>query len=192
MTAIVKTFVVVTLGVALGLLSTWYAVERGHGFGALQAGAWTAWPKIGSADADPYARAVMARTGETPLGVAEGMSFFARTDESGALLTGRCEYVVRSPTPATRFWTLTPLNLDGGRLAPAGERSGFTSGEIIRQADGRFEIILAREPRPGNWLPLATSETFQLMLRLYDTQISATSAAIDERVMPRIERGDCS
>lgn len=192
MATILKTIVVVTLGVALGLLSTWLAVERGHGFGAVNAGVWTSWPKTGSSDADPYARAVVARTGEVPLGVAEGLSFLARTDEGGETLTGRCEYTLRSPVPTGRFWTLTPMTLDGGRFAAAAERSGITSGEIVRRADGTFEIALAREVRPGNWLPLARPEPFQLMLRVYDTQVSSTAAAIDARVMPKIVRGQCA
>lgn len=192
MAGILKTIVVVTLGVSLGLLSTWLAVERGHGFGAVNTGVWMSWPKTGSSDADPYARAVVARTGEVPLGVAEGLSFLARTDENGDALTGRCDYSVRSPVPTGRFWTLTPLTLDGGRFSPAGERSGITSGEIVRRADGTFEILLSRGVRPGNWLPLARAEPFQLMLRVYDTQVSSTATAVDARVMPRIVRGECA
>jgi hypothetical protein len=192
LTAILKTFAVVTLGVALGLLSTWLAVERGHGFGAVSAGVWTSWPKTGSMDADPYGRAVVARTGEVPLGVAEGLSFLARTDASGEVLTGRCEYFLQSPVPTGRFWTITPLTLDGGRFAGTGERSGMTSGEIVRRADGSFEIVLSREVRPGNWIPLGKPEPFQLMLRVYDTQVSSTAAAIDVRVTPRVVRGKCA
>jgi len=192
LTAYLKTLAVAALGVALGLFATWLAVEQGYGFGAVRAGAWTGWPKTGSSDADPYARAVMARTGEIPLSVAEGLSFIARTDDDGAPLDGRCEYRVTSPTPTARFWTLTPITPAGAIPDDGGVRRGFTSAEIIRAPDRSFEIVLSREVRPGNWLPLPNARDFHLMFRLYDTQVSSTSAVLDARAMPKILRGACS
>lgn len=192
MTSFLKTLVTVALGIVLGLGLTWLAVERGYGFGAVQAGAWSAWPKTGSPEADPYARAVMSRTGEIPLGVAEGLSFIARTDDNGRALNGRCEYTLRSPVPTGRFWTLTPITPEGGRFASPDSRAGFTSGEIVRLADRSFEIVLSREVRPGNWLPIDRPAPFHLMLRIYDTQVSSTAAVIDARSMPKISRGACS
>ena len=44
-----------------GLGLTQYALTRGTAFGAITIGAWTAWPKTGTADIDPYARAAVAR-----------------------------------------------------------------------------------------------------------------------------------
>lgn len=198
MTAFLKTLAVAALGVALGLLSTWLAVEHGYGFGAVNAGAWTAWPKTGGSDADPYARAVMARTGEIPLSAAEGLSFIAKTDDSGAALEARCDYIIRSPTPIARYWTLSSVTpagfLPNSKGLPDSKdiRRGFTSAEVVRATDGAFEIALSREVRPGNWLPLPDASAFHLMLRLYDTQVSSTSAVIDARVMPKITRGACS
>jgi len=192
LTSFLKTLVTVALGIALGLGSTWLAVERGYGFGAVQAGAWSAWPRTGSPEADPYARAVMSRTGEVPLGVAEGLSFIARTDDSGRALNGHCEYTLRSPVPTGRFWTLTPITPEGGRFASQDSRAGFTSGEIVRLPDRSFEIVLSREVRPGNWLPIERSAPFHLMLRIYDTQVSSTAAVIDARSMPKIIRGACA
>src|SRR5881394_3217711 len=42
---------------AFGLGLTQFALTRGTAFGAITIGAWTAWPKTGTADIDPYARA---------------------------------------------------------------------------------------------------------------------------------------
>ncbi len=192
MTAFLKTFIVAATGILLGLASAWLAVERGYGFGAVKAGPWASWPKTGSAEADPYARAVMARTGEVPLGVAEGLSFIARTDEAGVALNAHCDYSVRSPIPTARFWSLTPMTPSGGKFAMEGSRTGLTSGEILRRSDGGFEIQLSRQVMAGNWLPLTRSGSFVLMLRLYDTQISSTAAVIDARSLPRIVRGACA
>src|ERR1700761_6841377 len=81
------TFVVAAL-VGLGL--TQYALTRGTAFGAITIGAWTAWPKTGTADIDPYARAAIARSGELPIGSGDGVAFFASSDDTGHVLDGRC------------------------------------------------------------------------------------------------------
>lgn len=191
MVSFLKSIVAVALGVALGLAATFFAVERGMGLGAVRVGPWTGWPKTGSPDADPYARAVLARTGETPLGITEGLSFIARSDSAGALLDPRCDYVVSGAVPSARWWTLTALAPDG-RLADNPARiNGLGSAELLRRSDG-FEIVVSASARPGNWLPIAADQAFVLMLRLYDTTMSATASALDEKNMPSIARGRCS
>src|SRR5215467_1567463 len=89
-----------------GLGLTQYALTRGTAFGAITIGAWTAWPKTGTADIDPYARAAVARTGELPLGSGDGVAFFAAADDRGRGLDGRCVVTVAGTTPPARFWTL--------------------------------------------------------------------------------------
>jgi hypothetical protein len=53
---------------AVGLGTTWIALTRGTAYGGVTIGAWTAWPRSGTAGIDPYARAMVARTGELPVG----------------------------------------------------------------------------------------------------------------------------
>src|SRR5262249_56752001 len=71
------------IAAAVGLGTTWLVLTRGTAFGAVPIGAWVAWPKNGTRDVDPYARATMARTGELPAGSADGVAFLARTDARG-------------------------------------------------------------------------------------------------------------
>ena len=186
-----KTVVFAALGVALGLAATWASVERGLGFGAVRAGPWTAWPRSGSPEADPYARAVLSKTGEVPLGLGEGLTFTATTDSTGAALLGSCGYDFSGPVPPARYWTLTAATPDGRLIGNAANRYGFTSAEIVRQAGGTFSIAVARDVQPGNWLPLGNAETFQLVLRLYDTPVSATASALGAKTMPAIARTEC-
>src|SRR5215468_7516068 len=82
------------IAAALGLGATWFTLTRGVAFGALTIGAWKAWPKSGSADIDPYARAMVARTGELPTGMGDGIAFYARTDDVGNVFDGRCTFTV--------------------------------------------------------------------------------------------------
>ena len=191
MISFLKTLIATLVGLGLGLAMTFFAVERGMGFGAVQAGPWTGWPKTGTRDADPYARAVLARTGETPVGITEGLNFLARTDSGGALLDPRCTYTVGSSSPPARYWTLTALGPQGRSFDQARLREGFTSAEILRQSDGGFEITISATARPGNWLQIPADQPFLLMLRLYDTSLSASANSIDAQIMPKVTRGRC-
>ena len=62
----------------VGLGTTLLALSHGMAFGAFTIGSWTAWPRTGTADIDPYARAVLARTGELPMGSGDGIAFLLR------------------------------------------------------------------------------------------------------------------
>lgn len=180
------------IAAAVGLGATWLTLTRGVAFGALSIGAWTAWPKSGSVDIDPYARATIARSGELPTGMGDGVAFYARTDDTGNNFDGRCTFNVSGLTPAARFWTVTLYDPEGRLVANAIDRHGFTSEEIVRDVDGRFTITLAAQARPGNWLPTGGIEKFVLVLRLYDTPIGVAAKTTKEGPMPAIVRKGCS
>ena len=187
----IKTLLSLAFGVALGLGLTWASIERGYGFGAVKAGPWTAWPRTGSPEADPYARAVLSRSAEIPLGLAEGLMFLATADSDGAALTSACSYRFSGAIAPARYWTLTLGDTRGALVENAAARYGFTSGEILRDSGGRFDISIARAVQPGNWLPIGETKLFSLVLRLYDSPVSATAAALERSAMPAIERVAC-
>jgi hypothetical protein len=189
---LVKAFITAVAGIALGLWLTFTAVERGFGFGIVEVGPWTLVPKAGSPDADPYARASYARSGEIPLGVAEGLTFFARRDSEGEPLDSRCDYAVAGSLPVARFWTLSVLDPAGRPIANVAGRAGFTSSELLRDADGAAVITLSAHARPGNWLALNEGAPFVLMLRLYDTAAGATMSSFDRAAVPGVVKGRCS
>ncbi len=186
-----KFLIVALAGTALGLAVTYEGLQRGLAFNAVKAGPWTGAPKNGSLDIDPYARAMLARSGELPLGIAEGLSFIARTDSGGAVLRPRCDYDVSGSVPPTRYWTLTLVSPRGFLVDNPAKRFGFTSAEIVRAADGTFDITVARQARPGNWLPLGNTQSFVLMLRLYDTLLDFGTTKLDATAMPKIVKGRC-
>jgi hypothetical protein len=177
---------------AIGLGATWLTLTRGIAFGSLTIGAWTAWPKNGSVDIDPYARATIARTGELPIGAGDGVAFYAHTDDTGNAFDGRCTYVVSGMTPAARYWTLTLYDAQGRLVANTIDRHGFTSAEILREAEGRFVINVGPRARSGNWLPSGGIEQFVMVWRLYDTPIGVASLTTKEGPMPAVVRKSCS
>jgi hypothetical protein len=175
----------------VGLGATYLALTRGAAFSALSIGSWTARPKTGTTDADPYARATIARTGQLPIALGDGLSFTAHADDNGKLLDGRCDVVLSGVTPAARFWTLTLYNVDGELVANSVNRYGFTSQEIVRRADGSFEIAVAPRANPGNWLPTGGVERYALVLRFYDTAVGVSTKAGREVPMPAINAMSC-
>lgn len=189
---LVKILATVITGTVLGLGITYGLVAAGASFDEISAGAWTRRPQSGSLDIDPYAHAVFARRGELPLGKSEGLSFVARQDSAGAPLRGRCDYVISGPIPPTHFWTLSLYSPSGALVANKAKRFGFTSAEILRAADGSFEITVSRHARPGNWLPIGKVSHFVLVLRLYDTLFDIGMAKVEAMALPEIKKGQCS
>jgi hypothetical protein len=171
----------------VGLGMTQLALTRGTAFGAITIGAWTAWPKTGTNDIDPYARASIARSGELPLGSGDGVAFFATADGSGRPFDGRCVVALSGVTPVARYWTITLYDPEGRLVANAANRYGFTSQEITRRADGSFEMVVGPRARAGNWLPSGGIDRYVLVLRLYDTPVGVATRTAREAPMPAVK-----
>ena len=175
----------------IGLGATWFALNEGIAYGGIAIGAWTAWPKSGTPGIDPYARAMVARSGELPIGSGDGITFYARTDDDMRPFDGRCDVVLSGTTPQARFWTLTLYDPEGKLVANSVQRHGFTSQEIIRSASGTFDIVIGPRARPGNWLPTGGIERYVLALRLYDTPVGLATRSGRDTPMPAISQKGC-
>jgi hypothetical protein len=185
------TLLALIVATVVGLGATWMTATRGTDLGTLTIGAWTARPRTGTSEIDPYARASIARSGELPIGTGDGIAFTATTDDQKKPLDGRCDVVVSGVTPAARFWTLTLYDTKGRLVPNALQRYGYTSQEIVRAADGAFEIRLASRSRAGNWLPTSALERYVLMLRLYDTPVGVATRTQRDAPLPVIATVGC-
>ena len=182
-----------TLAIALagGAGSVWLALDRDFGFGTVTIGDWTAFPDHGTLAADPYSRARFSREADLALGRAEGLVFTARRDSDGRALVAECRYRIHGSLPPARFWTLyarganhSVIMTDSGR-APA-----LHSASLLRGPDNTAPVTVSRHAAPGNWLAIAGTGPFALVLTLYDTAITS-SARIAEVELPRITREGC-
>ncbi|MEL6752330.1 MAG: DUF1214 domain-containing protein [Pseudomonadota bacterium] len=188
----VGALVVLLLALGLGSGLSWVSVRENQGFGALTIGPWTAWPKAGSAGADPYTKARVAVDGEVPLGAAEGIVFTARADDAGVPLRSACSYEITGLLPQARFWSLTAVDLEGRPLrslldAPA----ELLSTDVMWTSDQGISATVSATAMPGNWLPLTANTPFSLVLTLYDSQITSGSSVVSP-VLPSITRRTCS
>ncbi len=172
---------------AIGLGSTWFALTRNVAFGAMSVGAWTAHPTSGGVEIDPYARASAARSGELLIGLGDGVTFIAKADDAGRALDGRCEVRLSGTTPQARYFTLTLYDPDGELIANSLHRHGFTSQELLRKANGHFDVVIAPRARPGNWIPTSGVQRYVLAMRFYDTPIGVSTRAERENPMPAIQ-----
>jgi hypothetical protein len=134
---------------------------------------------------------MIARSGELPVGSGDGVAFYARTDDSHRLLDGRCDVVLKGTTPQARYWTITLYDPRGNLVANSVQRYGFTSQEIIRHADGTFELTVGPRARPGNWLPTGAIERYVLVLRLYDTPVGVATRSGRDAPMPTVDQRGC-
>ncbi len=175
-----------------GFALTGFVVGPGAGHFARMIEGWEFSPRIGSVEIDPYTRARLFSEGEFPLAAGEGYALRASRDSEGNRLDSRCLYRLSSPFPTARYWTVT-LSDEAGRLVPTlAERMGFTSAEIVRSADGRFSIEIGPEPLAGNWLPTSNrSGAFDIVLRFYETPLSATATRFDSRALPALNKLEC-
>jgi hypothetical protein len=176
----------------IGLGTTWFTLNEGIAYGGITLGAWTAWPKNGTPGIDPYSRAMLARSGELPVGSGDGVTFYARSDDTGRPLDGRCDVILNGTTPQARFWTLTLYDPEGRLVANSVHRFGFTSQEVVRGGNGLFEITVGPRARPGNWLPTGGIDRYVLALRLYDTPVGLATRSGRDVPMPSIGVRGCA
>lgn len=178
----------VTLAIAIGggAASVWWMLERG-----LPARGWVFHANPAAADANPYVRAQLSRSGALTLGRAEGLSFVARTDDAGEPLSAHCDYVLEGPLPTARFWTLWAADPALNPLPARGRRpSALHSQQTLRVADGGVRIAASPRPQPGNWLLVGAPGRFALVLTLYDTPAAGFQGAAAP-TLPAIVRTGC-
>ena len=190
MLTLLKIVAAVLAGVFLGLMVTIHVLDGGAR--TVVAGPWQGAPRDGTFDVDPYTLAADERSGVLPLGVAEGLTFVARTDSDGRAFARSCDYVVAGPMPQARYWTLSLLDAAGFPIADPAERYGFTSAEVLRDVGAPVTIEVSPQARSGNWLPTGKRGSYVLMLRLYDSGLSTAGTVFEEAEMPSITRGSCS
>lgn len=190
-----KTILLILLALAIaiggGAASVWAVLEEAPALGAIRSGLWTAFPRLGSRDADPYTRARFARLGGIPLGQSEGIVFTATRDSGGSLLRRECVYNVEGSLPQARFWTFYAAAPSGAPLPPlARRRPALHSQMILLGADDGLAIAVSPFPTPGNWLATTGTGAMQLVLTLFDTPVS-TGLQVAALELPAIRQIAC-
>jgi len=130
------------------------------------------------------------RNGALQLGLSEGVQFVATTDSDGQPLDRNCRYRIDGNTPTATFWTLIPTDTHGASIARAGGPEGFNSARLARANDGSIELYVSRSLAPLNWVEIAGSGPFWLILTLYDTSLFSGIGS-NQTILPAIIREAC-
>lgn len=183
-------FLALLIALVVGLGGTWYALTYEMGVETVVVGPWRAVIEVGTAEPNPYARAILARTGAIPMLATESISFRALTDSRGEPLRGACVYQLRGDLIDARWWTLTVTDDKGRRPVRHPASNTATSIGVVRDQDGQFEITLSPTARPGNWLSTGGMARLALTLRLYDTPLYV-SGGLADAALPSITLEGC-
>ncbi len=172
----------------LGIGSAFWLIERGSQLTTQRNGPWVMWIRAGQRDLDPYTRARQSRHGHLPLSAQIAATWEARYDNDGRRLHSSCEYLLESE-PIDAGWFSLAVYDDTGLLIPnSAERHAFTSQTIASNPDGSFFLVLARDARPGNWLPVGGAGRLSLMLTMVEPKPSVAESA---QQLPSIRRIGC-
>jgi hypothetical protein len=184
-------FLGISLGIGIG--SAWMMMHGGSRVSIVQQGPWVYWPVAGRIDADPYSRAHNVRLGLLPLNPSVGMTYHARVDDEGARLHSSCEYRVEMDGLDALWWSLAVFDDDGRPIRNPAQRYAFNAATTVREPDGRMAVTLARDARPGNWLPTTGAGAVTMALTVQDPRWMQQS--LDEgprsKPLPVVRRVAC-
>jgi hypothetical protein len=166
-------------------------VEAGSRLSTRSFGPWTTWLAAGRPDADPYTRAHTARNALLPITSTLELTFYAKTDGEGAQLQSACDYAVTVEGLEGAWWNLAAFDRRGGLIPNGADRYAFSSDSAMREPDGRAVIVVARDARPGNWLPVGAGK-ITLVLTVQDAvRAAAAHTGGSIKGMPTIRKIGC-
>lgn len=181
------------LALVIGLGTAWYMVDTGSALSTRRIGVWSVWHGAGAPKADPYTRAHLARSSELPITSERALYYLATQDGAGDPLVSGCEYIIGGPPMNAAWWSIAVYDSAGRLIANKADRHAFSSREMVRRVDGSYRVVLARNARPGNWLPTGDAKRLQIVLRLFAPRGAAGSidSSVVERQLPEIAKRDC-
>jgi hypothetical protein len=190
---VINTAVILTIALGGGAWLTWYAIHGSDQFGKVTISGWTSYPQAGTPEADPYAKAQLARDGSLSLGAAEGVVFFANKASDGSLLSGDCSYSVSGNSPSARVWTMYAVGKDQIPVTIADKSwpTSLHSQSILYEPSGGFSISIAASARPDNWLAVPAKGNFLLAFTLYDSPV-ATNKGLVDTAFPIVTKVGCN
>lgn len=185
-------FIFAVIALMLGLGSASRMVNNGFSATATRYGPWAFWFREGTADADPYTAAHIARQGALPVTAASTMIFTATQDSSGSSLSGDCTYEIRGAAIPSLWWDIAAFKPDGEIMPNKTGRAGFSSANILASPGGHFTVRLSPDVQPGNWIPAqrGASVTVRLsILRPFNPDALRNNGS---ELLPEIRLVECS
>jgi hypothetical protein len=182
------------VGVIVGALGGLYVLQHAT-LGGENYGGWMGSKLAGSAAADHFTRAVIAKGGLLALNRSETIYFTLSKDEHGRPLTQNCAYQLKGGAFPARWWSVTIYAADD--FLPQNHDHAQSIDQTRTQLDpggGWTAAVSLQRPPPGgppNWISTWGAGKFSLTLRLYNP---SPAAANDPHLIsfPQITTTSCS
>ena len=167
---LLNTFLKVLLSVIIALILAFvsaYLMLR-QPEASIRSGSWETDPAVGSEQAGLYQRARIALYALWALNSSETIYFLTRTDAEGHKLSRRCVYRIEGNDLPARWWSVAAYN-NYHWIPNTEDRYSFSKTSIERESDNSWEIRLASQKQPKNWLPSGEQDgDLILVLRVYN------------------------
>lgn len=105
-------------------------------------------------------------------------------------ISGRHDYRItgtRGTIPYLSFGTKAGTYEKDGEMAPTGQ---IDSGQMQIEPDGSFEILVSKDEKPGNWLPMTEESGMILVRQLFTTRVDEIEATYDIECLTRGDADD--
>ncbi len=182
----------VLLGALIGALVTMWSLPALASLGQVQIGAWRHNPAAGAAAADPYTRALVARSGLLALNSHETIYFSIAEDDRGEPLEEACVYELTGGDLPARWWSVTIYAPDD--YLPRNDDHAFSmdATRISAAAGAAWTTRISQVKGDAvNWISSHGARNgYILTLRLYQPQQEAREhpASI---ALPHLARISC-
>lgn len=182
---------ILLVGTALGVGSALLMIGNGAMIGRVDNNHWYTSRTVGSVDADPYTRALVARIGLLGLNRQETVYFSRTEDEAGVAFDGACAYRIDGGPLAARWWSITLYAADNFLAINGDDQPSIDATSVQANADGSWAARIAPE-RGGaeNWISSRNGGAFSLSIRLYNPE-PAISDHLGDVPLPTITREAC-
>ena len=189
---IIKVATFVSIALFGGLLSSWYVIGNGASFNTERNGAWVKWTMGGRLQSDPYSLIRYDQKAMLVFSSTFVSRYEATFDDSNRRLHSACHYAISGQPPASDWWSLNVFDSEGRLIPNNSNRHGFNASTVVPNVDGTIRIDLAREARPGNWVPISRAGRLVVVLEIQNrTGDAVVPADAIKRALPSIKRIGC-
>ena len=153
---------------------------------------WQNSANIGTIAADPYTRAVVAKSGLLALSRKEAIYFWTNKDHSRReQLSEACDYIIKGGNLPARWWSITLYADDDFLAQNSDEHHSFEATSDFIRSDGTYEIALsAQKAQISSWISSKNAESFSLTLRMYNPE-NSDKEFLSKIAYPQIIKTKC-
>lgn len=178
-------------GLTIGVASVWLVLDNAELLGKVERDFWFGNHAVGSEDADPYTRGIIAKIGLLALNRSEAIYFHRFRDHEGLPLRESCAYELKGALLPARWWSITAYADDD--FLPVNGQGAYSmdATQMVYQEGGAWTVRVAAD-RAGapNWISTKNAGAYSLSLRLYNPE-EAARHDVSNIDFPTITRVDC-